>query len=104
MSLADLDRRELMRGAGALILGLQAPLFAGRAAAQTAADMLTAWVRISSDDRVTLILSQIEIGQGISTTLYRKPKVACADDAYCAKPKRQPPSTYLHRMTRIKRG
>jgi isoquinoline 1-oxidoreductase subunit beta len=69
MSLAELDRREVMRGVGALILGLQAPLFAGRAAGQTAAAMLTAWVRVSTDNRVTLILSQTEIGQGISTTL-----------------------------------
>jgi isoquinoline 1-oxidoreductase subunit beta len=69
MSLAQLDRREVMRGAGALILGIQVPIFAGRAVAQTTASMLTAWVRIGSDNRVTLFLSQIEIGQGISTTL-----------------------------------
>jgi len=69
MSLAELDRRQVMRGTGALILGLQAPIFAGGAAAQAAAAMLTAWVRVSSDNRVTLFLSQVEIGQGISTTL-----------------------------------
>ena len=73
MSLAELDRRDVLRGvlrgAGALVLGLQAPLLAGRAVGQPAPAMLTAWVRIGSDDRVTLILSQVEIGQGISTTL-----------------------------------
>jgi isoquinoline 1-oxidoreductase subunit beta len=69
MSLAELDRRQVMRGTAALILGLQAPIFAGRAAGQTAAAMLTAWVRVSSDNRVTLFLSQVEMGQGISTTL-----------------------------------
>src|SRR5579871_250108 len=30
---------------------------------------LTAWVRITPDNRVTLIVSQAEMGQGISTTL-----------------------------------
>src|SRR5579864_8716142 len=70
MSLAEIDRRDVLRGAGALVLGLQAPLFAGPAGAQSAAPAaLTAWVRIAPDDRVTLILSQVEIGQGISTTL-----------------------------------
>jgi isoquinoline 1-oxidoreductase beta subunit len=70
MSLAEIDRRDLLRGAGALVLGLQMPAFAGRASAQSAATAaLTAWVRITPDDRVTLFLSQAEIGQGISTTL-----------------------------------
>jgi len=69
MSLAELDRRDLLRGAGALILGLQAPIFTGQALAQSTAVVLTAWVRITPNDRVTLILSQAEIGQGISTTL-----------------------------------
>jgi isoquinoline 1-oxidoreductase beta subunit len=70
MSLAEIDRREVLRGAGALVLGLQAPAVMGPARAQSAAPaMLTAWVRITPDDRVTLILSQAEIGQGISTTL-----------------------------------
>src|SRR5262249_60033972 len=30
---------------------------------------LNAWLRISSDDRVTIICSQAEMGQGIMTTL-----------------------------------
>src|SRR5258708_31954544 len=30
---------------------------------------LTAWVRVTPDNRVTLIVSQAEIGQGISTSL-----------------------------------
>src|SRR5580704_15914430 len=70
MSLAELDRRDVLRGAGALTLSLQFAAFTGRAAGQPAAPTaLTAWVRITPDDRVTLILSQAEIGQGISTTL-----------------------------------
>jgi isoquinoline 1-oxidoreductase beta subunit len=70
MSLAEIDRRDALRGAGALMLGLQLPALTGPAAAQPAAPvMLTAWVRIAPDDQVTLFLSQAEIGQGISTTL-----------------------------------
>jgi isoquinoline 1-oxidoreductase beta subunit len=69
MSFVELDRRALMQGAGALLVGLQAPIFAGHAIAQKTLAMLTAWVRIGADDRVSLILSQVEIGQGISTTL-----------------------------------
>src|SRR5215472_18042524 len=70
MSLAEIDRRDLLRGAGALVIGLQAGSFIPRAkAAANPAAMLTAWVRITPDDQVSLILSQAEIGQGISTTL-----------------------------------
>jgi isoquinoline 1-oxidoreductase beta subunit len=68
MSNAKPDRREVLCGAGALILGLQVQTFRG-AVGQPAAAILTAWVRITPDDRVTLLLSQAEIGQGISTTL-----------------------------------
>jgi len=68
MSNAKFDRREVLHGAGALILGWQALSCRG-AAAQSPAAVLTAWVRITPDDHVTLFLSQAEIGQGISTTL-----------------------------------
>src|SRR5205807_9630929 len=67
------SRRALLEGAAALLVGLQAPAAtaqtaASRTALQDAA-VLNAWVRISADDRITLLLSQAEIGQGISTTL-----------------------------------
>jgi isoquinoline 1-oxidoreductase beta subunit len=39
------------------------------AALGTGAVALTDWVRITRDDRVTLVVSQAEMGQGISTTL-----------------------------------
>src|SRR4051794_2957925 len=62
------SRRALLEGAAVLLVGLQAPAaLAQTAKAETIA--LNAWVRISADDRVTLLLSQAEIGQGISTTL-----------------------------------
>jgi isoquinoline 1-oxidoreductase beta subunit len=62
------SRRALLEGAAALLVGLQAPAALAQIARPNAA-VLNAWVRISSDDRVTLLLSQAEIGQGISTTL-----------------------------------
>src|SRR5262245_29461104 len=49
--------------AGAILKGIGRPtLSAGEVA-------LTAWVRIAPDNEVTLMVSQAEIGQGISTTL-----------------------------------
>src|SRR4029453_641197 len=60
---------------GGLLLGVSWPAaaakLAGGAKASPGADQiaLTAWVRVTRDNRVTLIVSQAEIGQGISTTL-----------------------------------
>ena len=60
---------------GGLLLGVSWPAaaakLAGAAKANPGADQiaLTAWVRVTRDNRVTLIVSQAEIGQGISTTL-----------------------------------
>ena len=64
------DRRSVLVGAGALVIAFQLG-DDGRAATKTgsAGQALNAWVRIGSDDSVTLMLSQCEIGQGISTTL-----------------------------------
>jgi len=63
-----ISRRAVLRagvaaGAGLLIGGTLA-----RAAGATEV-ALNAWVRISADDQVTLITSQSEMGQGITTTL-----------------------------------
>jgi isoquinoline 1-oxidoreductase beta subunit len=75
-----LSRRGFVVGAaamaGGLALGLHAeaaasapgPQAAGAAIADGAA-ALTDWVRIGRDDSVTVIVSQAEMGQGISTTL-----------------------------------
>src|SRR5262249_4790217 len=69
MTAVVLHRRDLVKGVGALILGCQLPVGSRAQGLPDASAMLTAWVRIAPDDRVTLILSQCEIGQGISTTL-----------------------------------
>jgi isoquinoline 1-oxidoreductase subunit beta len=60
---------------GGLMFGFTFPARGARlvdaAAATRAADeaAITAWVRVAPDNRITLIVSQAEIGQGISTTL-----------------------------------
>jgi isoquinoline 1-oxidoreductase beta subunit len=64
-------RRDLLVQAGAagggFLLGLSLP---GRAASGAGARFVpNAWIRIGADDSVTLMLSQVEIGQGIATTL-----------------------------------
>jgi isoquinoline 1-oxidoreductase beta subunit len=61
-------RREFLKGAAALLIGFDASGAIGQSG-RPVPIALNAWVRISSDDRVTLLLSQAEIGQGISTTL-----------------------------------
>ena len=70
-SLWLLSRRELLRlgalAGGGLVVGFSAPVLAAKAAAAPVA--LNAWVKVGTDDRVTVVVSQAEMGQGISTTL-----------------------------------
>jgi isoquinoline 1-oxidoreductase subunit beta len=59
---------------GGLIIGHESPFQAAGAIAQLSAESgrdipLNAWLRISTDDVVTLISSQSEMGQGVMTTL-----------------------------------
>ena len=65
---ARIDRRSFLAASGALVIGLSCAGTRGRAQGARG-QALNAWVRIGADDRVTIILSQSEIGQGISTTL-----------------------------------
>ena len=74
-----MDRRTALKASmllgGGLMLELTLPARAARLvgaavpAPATDEAVVTAWVRIAPDNRVTLIVSQAEIGQGISTTL-----------------------------------
>jgi isoquinoline 1-oxidoreductase beta subunit len=65
---AQIDRRSFLAASGAIVIGLS--YLAPRAFAQSATGKaLNAWVRVGADDRVTILLSQSEIGQGIATTL-----------------------------------
>ena len=68
----ELTRRSLLRASalagGGLLLQSLFPVRA-EAAATGGAAALNAWLRITPDDRVTIVVSQAEMGQGIATTL-----------------------------------
>jgi len=65
-------RRALLKASalagGGLVLGAALPTASARGGGAAAA-ALNAWVRISATDQVTIVVSQAEMGQGISTTL-----------------------------------
>lgn len=69
--LTDASRREFLKtGAalgGGLVLGIVWPEGRARAAATTA--MPNAWVKIGSDDSVTILCARSEMGQGVYTAL-----------------------------------
>jgi len=74
MNLSMTRRAWLKAGAiagGGLVLAANVPGFAagGAAAAPAAEATLNAWLRIGADNEVTIVVSQAEMGQGISTTL-----------------------------------
>jgi isoquinoline 1-oxidoreductase subunit beta len=72
-----LGRRDFLRaiGGGSLWIGFCAPLRAAKLSSPAPVEAargeatVTAWVRIGDDNQVTIIASQAELGQGISTTL-----------------------------------
>lgn len=63
----SLSRRTFIAGSAGFILSASAST-AGPATDATRRS-LSAWLRISNDDSVTIVLAQSEMGQGISTTL-----------------------------------
>jgi isoquinoline 1-oxidoreductase beta subunit len=70
----ELSRRRFLEVTGGatagLTLGFHVPsLIRGAAAGGAAPAVLNAWVRITPDDTVTLLLSQSEMGQGVYTSL-----------------------------------
>ncbi|MDB6043946.1 MAG: Aldehyde dehydrogenase [Gammaproteobacteria bacterium] len=73
---ADPSRREMLKAGaavgGALLLGFHIPCAAGRATqSQTSAHEFApnAFIRIDSNGRVTLIMPQVEMGQGVYTSV-----------------------------------
>ena len=73
-SIHSITRRGFLEGVGktgaALIVGCFLDGTIGILNAETAQDQtLNAWVRVSSDDKVTIVVSQAEMGQGIMSTL-----------------------------------
>src|SRR5215470_2244981 len=71
------SRRDFLEVAGktgaALIVGCfldgSIGVLEAAAAAAPGEQALNAWVRVSSDDKVTIVVSQAEMGQGIMSTL-----------------------------------
>ncbi len=56
-------------GAAALTIGFALPLAAGRALAAPAAFAPNAWLRITPDNRVTVVCGSAEMGQGVLTAI-----------------------------------
>jgi isoquinoline 1-oxidoreductase beta subunit len=70
---ANLSRRAALKGAAGLVIALTLPLGGGKLLAQSAATgkplAVNAYVRIGSDDIVTVIVKHLEMGQGPLTGL-----------------------------------
>src|SRR5687767_1517845 len=69
---SPVTRRELLQGAGALVIGVCLPLGRARAEARVAATepfAPNAFVRVTSGDTVTVLVKHVEFGQGPMTGL-----------------------------------
>lgn len=64
-SACEIDRRDLLKSGAALVLGFCLPQ---RSSSQSTSRMLNAWVRITPDDRITLLTETPELGQGTRTS------------------------------------
>jgi isoquinoline 1-oxidoreductase beta subunit len=62
-----LDRRAALQAAGALLLGMAVPLPAAAAPGDASGAMLTAYLAIARDGRITLLSPTSELGQGTWT-------------------------------------
>lgn len=73
MSATAFDRRRFLKvgaaGAGGLLVSFYLPSSRARAAAAAETAALNAWIRIGSDDVVTLFIHKSEMGQGTVTSL-----------------------------------
>jgi isoquinoline 1-oxidoreductase subunit beta len=70
----DRSRRHLLQGTvyfgGGLVLALTVPgLHGGSRAATISSSQLNAWLRIGSDDSITILVDRSEMGQGVYTAL-----------------------------------
>jgi isoquinoline 1-oxidoreductase beta subunit len=64
----EVDRRTLLQTTGALVIGFALPA-AARAARAATATPIGAYVRIGSDNRVTVVCGSSEMGQGVLTAI-----------------------------------
>lgn len=64
-----LDRREVLRGGASLVIAFTCGLSAREAAAAGGGSDLGAYLKIGSDNKVTVVVASTEMGQGIMTGL-----------------------------------
>ena len=69
----DCSRREFLKRSGylggGLVLAVALPGFSGGARSAPASTQLNAWLRIGSDDSITVLVDRSEMGQGVYTAL-----------------------------------
>lgn len=65
----NLNRREFITSAGALVVSFSIPLPAGAQAANPRLDQLDAWLAVGGDGKVTVFCGKVELGTGIQTAL-----------------------------------
>lgn len=65
----NLDRREFLASAGALVVSFSIPLPAGAQVPNPKLDDLDAWLAVGSDGKVTMFCGKVELGTGIQTAL-----------------------------------
>ena len=72
-SLKNPSRREFLKAGavagGGLLLGVVLPDALAKSAAATTTSMPNAWVRIGSDNSITLLCARSEMGQGVYTSM-----------------------------------
>jgi nicotinate dehydrogenase subunit B len=65
----NLNRREFLASAGALVVSFSIPLPAAAQAANPKLDLLDAWLAVGGDGKVTVFCGKVELGTGIQTSL-----------------------------------
>jgi CO/xanthine dehydrogenase Mo-binding subunit len=65
----NLDRREFLKGAGALIVSFGIPEFTFAQAQDPKLQQLDAWLAVGADGQVTVYCGKVELGTGVQTAL-----------------------------------
>ena len=64
-----LDRREFLKGAGALIVSFSVPEFGFAQAQDPKLQQLDAWLAVGADGQITVYCGKVELGTGVQTAL-----------------------------------
>ena len=65
----NIDRREFLKGAGALIVSFSIPEVAFAQAQDPRLKQLDAWLAVAADGQVTVFCGKVELGTGVQTAL-----------------------------------